>query len=187
MHRAGSTLYIVFVDFTKEFDTVGRTGLWQLLGKYGCPEKFTTMIESLHTGIMVNVRNGGELYDTFSITNGVKQWCVLTPTLFSIFLSAMLEEAFRDMGDGIYIQSRQNADLFTVAHFRAKTKKHKYTCERTAFCRRQRTNSPSAEEIQRIVDGFANESSKFGPQRNHTKPCERIHVSRQYNSKRRSH
>ena len=56
--------------------------------------------------------------DTFALTNGVKQGCVLAPTLFS----AILEEAFRDMGDGIYIQSRQNADLFTVAHFRAKTK-----------------------------------------------------------------
>ena len=33
-------LYIVFVDFTKAFDTVGRTGLWQLLRKYGYPKKF---------------------------------------------------------------------------------------------------------------------------------------------------
>ena len=103
VHRAGSTLYIVFVDFTKAFDTVGRTGLWQLLRKYGCPEKFTTTIESIHTGMMVNVRNGGEVSDTFAITNGVKQGCVLAHTLFSIFMSAMLEEAFRDMGDGIYI------------------------------------------------------------------------------------
>ena len=79
------------------------------------------MIESLHTGMMVNVRNGGEVSDIFAITNGVKQGCVLAPTFF-IFLSAMLEEAFRDMGDGIYIQSRQNADLFIVAHFRPKTK-----------------------------------------------------------------
>ena len=60
-------LYIVFVDFTKEFNTVGRTGLWQLLRKYGCPEKFTSMIESLHTGMMVNVRNRGEVSDTFAI------------------------------------------------------------------------------------------------------------------------
>lgn len=28
----------------KLFDTVGRSGLWQLLRKYGCPEKFTKMI-----------------------------------------------------------------------------------------------------------------------------------------------
>ena len=47
---------------------------------------------------------------------------VLAPTLFSTFLSAMLDEAFRDMGDGGYIQSRQSADLVNVAHFKAKTK-----------------------------------------------------------------
>ena len=41
-------LYMVFVDFSKAFDTVGRTGLWQLLRKYGCPEKFTTMINALN-------------------------------------------------------------------------------------------------------------------------------------------
>ena len=80
------------------------------------------MIDSLHTGMMVNVRNGGEVWDTLAITNGVKHGCVMAPPLFSIFLSAMLEEAIRDMGDGVYIQSRQNADLFTVVHFRAKTK-----------------------------------------------------------------
>ena len=84
------------------------------------------MIESMHTGMMVNVMNGGEVPDTFAITNGVKQGCVLAPTLFSIFLSAMREEAFKDMGDGIYIQSHQNADLFTVTHFRAKTKPQIY-------------------------------------------------------------
>ena len=36
-------LYIVFINFSKAFDTVGGTGLWQLLRKNGCPEKFTTM------------------------------------------------------------------------------------------------------------------------------------------------
>ena len=65
---------------------------------------------------------GGEVSESFNVTNGVKQGCVLAPTLFSIFLSAMRDEAFRDMGDGIYIQSRMSTDLFNVAHFRAKTK-----------------------------------------------------------------
>ena len=79
-------LYMVFVDFSKAFDTVGRTGLWQLLKKYGCPEKFTTMIEALHTGMMATVNVGGEVSESFRVTNGVKQGCVLAPTLFSIFL-----------------------------------------------------------------------------------------------------
>ena len=91
---------------------------------------------------MINIRNGGEVSDTFPITNGVKQGCVLAPTILSIFLSVMLEKAFRVMWDGVYIQSRQNAYLFTVAHFRAKLKNTKYTCERTAFWRRQRTDWP---------------------------------------------
>ncbi|KAK2183935.1 hypothetical protein NP493_292g05025 [Ridgeia piscesae] len=89
---------MVFVDYSKAFDTVGRTGLWQLLGKYGCPVKFTTMIEGLHTGMMANVRVGGEFSESFSGTKMVKQGCVLDHTLFSIFLSAMLDKAFRDMG-----------------------------------------------------------------------------------------
>ena len=76
----------------------------------------------LHTGMMANVSVGGEVLESFSVTSGVKQGCVLAPTLFSIFLSAMLDEVFRDMGDGVYIQSRRSADIFNIAHFRAKTK-----------------------------------------------------------------
>ena len=74
-------LYMVFVDFSKAFDTVGRTGLWQLLKKYGCPEKFTTMIEALHTGMMATVNVGGEVSESFRVTNGVKQGCVLALVL----------------------------------------------------------------------------------------------------------
>ena len=63
-------MYMVFVDFSKAFDTVGRTGLWQLLRKYGYPETFTTMIEALHTGMMANVKCWGEVSESFVVTNG---------------------------------------------------------------------------------------------------------------------
>ena len=81
-------LYMVFVDISKAFDTVGRTGLWQLLKKYGCPEKFTTMIEALHTGMMATVSVGGEVSESFRVTQGVKQGCVLAPdALFHLPIS----------------------------------------------------------------------------------------------------
>ena len=47
-----------------------------------------------------------------------KHGYVQAPTLFSVFLPAMLEEAFKNMGHGVYIQSRQYAHLFTITHFR---------------------------------------------------------------------
>jgi len=87
-------LYMIFVDFIKALDTGRRTGLLQLLRKYGCSEKFTTMIEALHTGMMANVNVGVEISESFNVTNGVKQGFVLAPTLFSIFLSAMLDATF---------------------------------------------------------------------------------------------
>ena len=68
-------LYMVFVDFSKALDTVWRTGLWQLLRKYECPEKITTMIEALHYGMMANVSVGRVVSESVSVTNG----CVLAP------------------------------------------------------------------------------------------------------------
>ena len=66
------------------------------------------------------------------------------------------------MGDGIYIQSRQNADLFTVSHFRAKTKPTNTLVREPHLADDSALIAHSAEEIQKIVDAFANALSKFG-------------------------
>ena len=47
-------------------------------------------------------------------------------------------------------------------HTSERRQKHKYTCETTAFADDSVLIAHSAEEIQRIVDAFANASSKFG-------------------------
>jgi len=108
--------YMVFVDFSKAYDTVGRTGLWQLLKKYGCPETFTTMIEAQHTGMMATVSVGGEVSESFMVTKGVKQGYVLAPTLCSIFLSAMLDDAFRDMGMASTCSPDGRALTYSTSH-----------------------------------------------------------------------
>ena len=85
--------------------------------------------------------------ESFNVTNGVKLGCVLAPMLFSIFLSAKLDEAFRDMGDGVCIQSRQSADLFNVAHFRAKTKTTQILVRELLFADNSALVAHSGEEI----------------------------------------
>ena len=119
------------------------------------------MIEALHTGMMANVSVGGEVSESFSVTNGVKQGCVLAPMLLSIFLSAMLDEAFRDMEDGVYIQSRQSADLFNVAYFRAKTKTTRILMRELLFADDTALVAHSTEEMQKILDAFSDASKNF--------------------------
>ena len=92
-------IYAAFVDLTKAFDTVSRDGLWKILARLGCPPKFLTILRQ-HEGQQGQVKHNGSLSGSFPISNGVKQGCVLAPTLFSIFFS-MLCEAKEDLPDGI--------------------------------------------------------------------------------------
>ena len=115
-------LYAVFIDFTKVFDMVSRKGLWQVLTKFGCPAKFANIIKSLNSGMQASVAQGTNHSNEFAVTNGVKQGCVLASTFFSLYLSLMLEVAFDDSLNGVSSQTRHNADLFNVAHFKARTK-----------------------------------------------------------------
>ena len=66
------------------------------------------------------------------------------------------------MGDGVYIQSRQNADLFNVAHFRAKTKTTRILMRELQFADDSALVAHSAEEMQKIMDAFSDASKKFG-------------------------
>ena len=45
------SLYIVFMDFSKTFNTVNRWTLWKVLKAYGCPESFINMIRQFHDGM----------------------------------------------------------------------------------------------------------------------------------------
>ena len=37
-------LFITFIDLTKAFDTVNRGLLWRVLGKFGCPAHFLSIL-----------------------------------------------------------------------------------------------------------------------------------------------
>ncbi|KAL8570335.1 hypothetical protein ACOMHN_035753 [Nucella lapillus] len=96
--------YAVFNDLTKAFDTVNRVALWTVLQKLGCPRKFVNLIRLFHDSMTSMVLSGGEAFEPFEITNGVKQGCVLAPVLFNLFFTCVLSHAVRDIKDGVYIR-----------------------------------------------------------------------------------
>ena len=117
-------LYVSFVDLTKAFDTVSRKGMWQIMERLGCPPRFLNMVIQLHDDQRGQVRLNGDLSEPFAISNGVKQGCVLAPTLFSIFFSMMLRQATEDLNDddSIYIRYRLDGNLFNLRRLQAHTK-----------------------------------------------------------------
>nr|VZI25719.1 unnamed protein product [Spirometra erinaceieuropaei] len=115
-------LYSTFVDLTKAFDTVNREGLWKIMQKFGCPERFTQMVRQLHDGMMARVTDNGAVSEAFAVTNGVKQGCVLAPTLSSLMFSAMRMDAYRDEHPGIRIAYRTNGHILNQRrmHFQSR-------------------------------------------------------------------
>ena len=80
----------------------------------------------------------------------------------SSYLSALLSEAFRDMGDGVYMKSRQSVDLFNVAHFRAKTKTTRILVRELLFAYDSALVAHSVEKMQKTMDVFSDASKTFG-------------------------
>ena len=88
--------YHSLVDLTKAFDTVNRDGLWKIMAKFDCPPRFTAMVRQFYDGMQARVQNDRVFSEPFEVTNGVKQGCVMAPTLFSMMFSAMLMDVFQD-------------------------------------------------------------------------------------------
>ena len=63
------------------------------------------MVRQFHDGMQARVQNDGEFSEPFEVTNGVKQGCVLAPTLFSMMFSAMLMDAFQDSDTGTVLMA----------------------------------------------------------------------------------
>nr|VZI00205.1 unnamed protein product [Spirometra erinaceieuropaei] len=155
-------LYSTFVDLTKAFDTVNREGLWKIMQKFGCPERFTHMVRQLHDGMMARVTDNGAVSEAFAVTNGVTQGYVLAPTLFSLMFSAMLMDAYRDERPGIRIAYRTDGHLLNQRRMHFKSRVSTTTVHELLFADDCALNTTSEEEMQRSMDLFSAACENFG-------------------------
>jgi hypothetical protein len=153
---------MTFVDLTKAFDTVSRDGLWKIMSKFGCPERFICITREFHDGMMAHVRDNGQTSPSFSVSNGVKQGCVLAPTLFSLMFSAMLHDAFRNERPGMDIRVRTDGGLFNLRRFKAKTKTHIIRVCELLFADDCALVASTHDEMQKSVNLFEKACTDFG-------------------------
>ena len=69
---------------------MNQDALWRILGLRGVPPKLIDMMAELHCDIESAVRCGGTMSDLFPVVTGVRQECVLAPTIFSACMDWIL-------------------------------------------------------------------------------------------------
>ena len=85
--KKNKRLYTCFVDFEKAFDKISRTKLLTKLKDLGITGKFLNIIAAMYTDDQVKIKVGNKVTKSIYVTSGVRQGCVLSPTLFNIFLA----------------------------------------------------------------------------------------------------
>ena len=83
----GKKLYAAFIDFEKAYDRISRDVLLKKLYSLGIRGKIFNVIESMYKNDQSCIQIGNKRTDFFPVNMGVKQGCILSPTLFNISLS----------------------------------------------------------------------------------------------------
>ncbi|BHF58058.1 hypothetical protein SprV_0100100700 [Sparganum proliferum] len=146
----------------KAFDTVNREGLWKIMPDFGCLERFTQMVCQLHDGMMAHVTDSGSVSEEFAVINGVKQSCLLAPTLFSRMFSAMLMDAYRDERPGIRIAYRTDSRLLNHKRMHFQSRVFTTTVYELLFADDCVLNTTSEGDMQRSMDLFTAACENFG-------------------------
>ena len=73
-----------------------REDLWSALRENGIVGRLLGSIEALHKESKACVRVEGELSEEFSVQQGLRQGCPLSPWLFNIFLNRVVREAMKE-------------------------------------------------------------------------------------------
>ena len=155
-------LYVAFIDLTKAFDLVSRDGLFKLLPKIGCPPQLLSIIRSFHDGMQGIVQYDGDYSEPFDIHSGVKQGCVLAPTLFGIFFALMLKHAFGSATEGIHLRTRSDGKLFNLSRLKAKTKIQWKLIRDMLFADDAAVVAHSQADLQALIGKFASACSACG-------------------------
>nr|VZI40088.1 unnamed protein product [Spirometra erinaceieuropaei] len=154
-------LYSSFVNLMKAFNTVSCEEMWKIMQKFGCLERFVQIVRQLHDGMMARVTDNGAVSEAFAVTNGVKQGCVLAPTLFSLMFSAMLMDAYRNERPGIRVVYRTDGHLLNQQWMHFQSRVSTTTVHELLFVDDCALNTTSVEEMQGSMDLFSTACENF--------------------------
>ena len=104
-------LYICFIDYVKAFDRVIHQELWSTLIRLGFPPHLVHLLRMLYENQQASVKTSAGLTEWFDIGQGVRQGCILSPSLFNIYTEAMMREALEGFEGTVKMGGRPITNL----------------------------------------------------------------------------
>ena len=120
------------------------------------------MVCSFYDGMMARVIHDGVVSEPFPVTNGVKQGCVLAPTLFSLLFAEMLSSALANTDAGITIRYRTDGRFFDLRRLKANTKVREALIRDFVFADDCALAAHSESELQCLATCFSTAAKAFG-------------------------
>ena len=104
-------LYHVFTDFKQAFDRVWLEALWATMRLYNININLITVIQKLYEKITSAVCFNNSIGNWFKTSVGVRQGCLLSPTLLNILLERIITDALEDNAGIVSIGGRTITNL----------------------------------------------------------------------------
>ena len=95
----------------KAFDIVWQAALWATMRKYNLSANLVETIEQLNDKATSAVQVNGSIGEWFRTTVRVRQGCLLSPTLFNIFLKRIMSDALEEHDGNVIIGRRSITNL----------------------------------------------------------------------------
>ncbi|UYV80469.1 hypothetical protein LAZ67_19000253 [Cordylochernes scorpioides] len=115
LRRKRRKLYAFFVDLKKAFDTVPHSLLWSKLGELGLDFRFVNLIRNYFEQMTTTVRWNGLFTEPIKIRSGVLQGEPLSPYLFILFVTDLINIFNDSTLPGIYLPNFGTVHLLMYA------------------------------------------------------------------------
>jgi hypothetical protein len=112
--RQGKKTFTCFIDIKKAYDRVWRKGMWACMRKRGVVRKMERVLKQVYKRVTSCVRVEKEKTDWFEIDVGLRQGCVMSPVLFSMFIDEVARKV-KDGGYGVEIDEGEKVALLLYA------------------------------------------------------------------------
>ena len=83
---------IISIQAEKAFDKIQHTFTVKTLQKVGIEGTYLDIIKAIHEKPTANIILNGEKLKAFPLRSGTRQWCPLSPLLFSVILEVLARE-----------------------------------------------------------------------------------------------